>query len=59
MGPNPEEYGCTPEEFCENQSSTPKEFQIFLILPLKKSPEEFHKYIQTFFYLQSYTINSV
>ena len=33
MGPNPEEYGCTPEEFCENQSSTPKEFQIFLLYP--------------------------
>lgn len=33
MGPNPEEYGCTPEEFRENQSSTPKEFQIFLLYP--------------------------
>ena len=33
MGPTPKEYGCTPTEFCENQSSTPNEFLNFYLTP--------------------------
>ena len=29
-GPTPEEHGSSLEEFCENQSVTPKEFHIVL-----------------------------
>ena len=37
MGPTLKEYGCTPTEFCENQSSIPNEF-----LNFSPYPEEFH-----------------
>ena len=33
MGPTPKEYGCTPAEFCENQSSIPNEFLNFYLTP--------------------------
>ena len=33
MGPTPEEYGFTPEEFCEIKASTPKNSIFFYSTP--------------------------